>query len=201
MTSGSPMPTTARPPDRSTRASSTQAASRSVMKYTVLTVMSASTESSSSGSAVSEPDESRSRPARRSESNRDLARRSMSSAISMPCTRPSSPMRSSRSRSPAAPPKKKKKKKKKKNDPAGSPSRQPMSATDAAARRRRCVDGGGDRPLIALVECTRDEWTQDPVGAAKLPGHGGQQPITQGRHGSRMPVSAPADAWPLPKPS
>lgn len=70
ITSGSPMPITARPPGRSTRASSAQASSSSVVKYTVLMVISASTEPSSNGSSVREPQDRRGRPDRTSRLNR-----------------------------------------------------------------------------------------------------------------------------------
>jgi hypothetical protein len=71
---------------------------------------------------------------------------------------------------------------------------------DRAARNLRGLHCGGDRPFISPVECTRDEWTQDSVRAAELSGHCGQQPLAYEGHGSIMTITAPADArrWPPP---
>jgi hypothetical protein len=41
----------------------------------------------------------------------------------------------------------------------------------AAALNLRCVNRGGDCLLVAPVECTRDERTQDAVRAAQLASH------------------------------
>jgi hypothetical protein len=50
---------------------------------------------------------------------------------------------------------------------------------NAASRSVRRFDGAGDGPLISPIESPRDERTQDPVWAAELSGHRGQQPLAQ----------------------
>jgi hypothetical protein len=50
---------------------------------------------------------------------------------------------------------------------------------DRTAGNLRGVNGGSDRSFVSPIQCSCDERTEDPVWAAELPGHRGQQPLAQ----------------------